>query len=111
MENEKKYCGLNHCEVGHLIAEHWNLPEAIAETIKYHHTPQDAIMEYRKMVTIIAIANIFAHVHQQEIDLEPIFFDNINLETLNLDINSIYDIFSLVKTELQNENSLEEFFD
>ena len=111
MENEKKYCGLNHCEAGHLIAEHWNLPEAIAETIKYHHSPQEAMNEYRQMVTIIAIANIFAHVHQQEIDLEPAFFDNINLEILNLDINSIFDIFSLVKSELQDENSLEEFFD
>ena len=108
---EKKYCGLNHCEVGHLIAEHWNLPEAISETIRYHHAPQEALPEHRKMVTVVAIANIFAHVSQKEIDLEPEFFDNINLELLQLGINEIYDIFAFVKEEIKTETDLEEFFD
>ncbi len=111
LANEKKYCGLDHCEAGHLIAEHWNLPEPIAEAIRYHHEPQSAIAEYRNMVGVVAISNIFAHVHEKDIELAPQLFKGIDLEVIGLDVAKIFDIYAFVEQELQNENGLDEFFE
>lgn len=35
-------CGVSHSETGNWIAERWQLPAEIAETIRYHHTPEMA---------------------------------------------------------------------
>lgn len=33
-------CGVTHAETGNWIAERWQLPAEIAESIRYHHTPE-----------------------------------------------------------------------
>lgn len=38
-EAEERVIGFAHQEVGSLIAEKWNLPEAIVRCIRYHHSP------------------------------------------------------------------------
>jgi len=35
--------GIDHCEVGRIIAEHWQLPQGITDAIAYHHAPDDKI--------------------------------------------------------------------
>ncbi len=41
-EAEREVLGVDHAEIGALIAENWNLPPAIIETIRWHHTPTAA---------------------------------------------------------------------
>ncbi len=41
-EIEKKLIGIDHAQVGGLMAEHWNLPAALVESIRYHHYPAAA---------------------------------------------------------------------
>lgn len=36
---EKEAIGMTHGELGHLVADHWNLPYPIAEAIHHHHAP------------------------------------------------------------------------
>ena len=36
---EEKVFGANHAEVGHWLAERWNLPKPLAEAIRLHHLP------------------------------------------------------------------------
>jgi putative nucleotidyltransferase with HDIG domain len=36
---EREVFGLHHGEIGGLLAEHWNMPEAIVDTIRFHHEP------------------------------------------------------------------------
>lgn len=36
---EKEVLGFTHCEVGALLAKHWQLPDSICSIIKNHHTP------------------------------------------------------------------------
>ena len=33
--------GLTHAEVGGRLGEHWNLPEAVVETIRHHHSARE----------------------------------------------------------------------
>lgn len=39
MEAEQEVLGCSHQEIGALLAEQWQLPEAIVRCIRYHHTP------------------------------------------------------------------------
>ncbi len=38
-EIEKKLIGIDHAQAGSLMAEHWNFPAALSESIHFHHYP------------------------------------------------------------------------
>lgn len=38
-EVERQIFGLDHCEIGQIIGQHWGLPEEIIESILRHHNP------------------------------------------------------------------------
>ncbi len=56
---EQDMLGLDHQEVGGLIAEKWKLNEAITEAICYHHSPELAAPENRQLVAAIALADCY----------------------------------------------------
>ncbi len=56
---EQDVLGLDHQEVGRLIAEKWKLNEAITEAICYHHSPELAAPENRQLVAAIALADCY----------------------------------------------------
>ncbi|HZW24723.1 MAG TPA: HDOD domain-containing protein [Gallionella sp.] len=39
-EIEMELMGMTHCEIGALLARHWNLPEDIVEVAAHHHAPE-----------------------------------------------------------------------
>jgi len=45
IELERAVTGLDHAELGGRIAEHWNLPDILYESIAYHHEPERASVE------------------------------------------------------------------
>jgi HD-like signal output (HDOD) protein len=47
---EIEVLGVNHAELGGLVAQHWNLPPIIVEGISYHHAPQDAYYAHSESV-------------------------------------------------------------
>jgi putative nucleotidyltransferase with HDIG domain len=51
--------GMNHAEIGALIAEKWNFPENLIHAIRYHHNPLAAPKECRDMVESVYLANMF----------------------------------------------------
>jgi putative nucleotidyltransferase with HDIG domain len=51
--------GLNHAEIGALIAEKWNFPDPLVMAIRYHHDPESADPEYRDLVQAVYLANMF----------------------------------------------------
>ncbi|MCL2528583.1 MAG: HDOD domain-containing protein [Defluviitaleaceae bacterium] len=50
--------GLNHAEIGALIAEKWNFHENMIMTIRYHHNPSMAPKNCQKMVQTVYFANL-----------------------------------------------------
>jgi putative nucleotidyltransferase with HDIG domain len=70
--------GLNHSEIGAMIAKKWNFPEALINAIKFHHTPTVAPVEYRDVVFTVYLANALAHFGEDEIGIDQI--DNSVLE-------------------------------
>jgi len=50
--------GLNHAEIGALIAEKWNFPESMILAIRYHHNPSMAPKDSQKLVQVVYLANM-----------------------------------------------------
>jgi len=57
---ERTKLGIDHCEAGFALAEHWNLPEPDREIIKMHHTPKDATPEVAHLCYAVHVADIIA---------------------------------------------------
>ncbi|MFC1511577.1 HDOD domain-containing protein [Candidatus Latescibacterota bacterium] len=59
LTEEKAVMGINHCEVGLKLAEHWKLPDQFGEVIFSHHNPE---RNYESnLLKAIYLANIVAH--------------------------------------------------
>ena len=55
---ESEILGVNHGEVGGLMAQHWKLPESIVRGISYHHNPAEG---GDTICYVVALANLTAH--------------------------------------------------
>lgn len=60
-EAEEKVIGTSHSKVGSWLAEKWNLPKIIVESIEFHHQPWEAKTE-PLLVAIVSIANYLCHL-------------------------------------------------
>lgn len=56
---EKEVFKLDHCEVGGIVAEMWNLPEVVVKAIKEHHKPIGNTMR-SSLSDYVAMGNSFA---------------------------------------------------
>jgi putative nucleotidyltransferase with HDIG domain len=60
VEYETVNIGINHCQVGGMIAEKWNLGPSMQDAIKIHH-PQEGIDRHNLVVKCIGTANLLAN--------------------------------------------------
>jgi putative nucleotidyltransferase with HDIG domain len=51
--------GMNHAEIGALIAEKWNFPDALVNAIRYHHDPEAAPSTVKDLVDTVYLSNMF----------------------------------------------------
>ncbi|MDR2340481.1 MAG: HDOD domain-containing protein [Deltaproteobacteria bacterium] len=56
-EAENKVLDFDHAEIGQWLAEHWNLPESLAEPMRFHHKPEKAVLK-PEWTAIVHIADI-----------------------------------------------------
>ena len=56
-EAEQEILGITHSEIGYIIAERWNLPEKIANIIRFHHSPADAPENFAASAAVICGAD------------------------------------------------------
>lgn len=74
--------GVNHGEIGALIAEKWNFPAPIVNVIRYHHDWEAAPENLRKLTSIVYLADMMAHFEEQTVDFYQI--DKNILETYKI---------------------------
>lgn len=55
-EIERNVFGLDHCQIGELVARHWGLPEEITEAIARHHHPDTPALGKLAAITHVAEA-------------------------------------------------------
>jgi len=64
--------GLNHADIGALIARKWNFPEQLVQGIKYHHEPLMTPLQYKDVVFCVYLANAFHDLERELITFEQI---------------------------------------
>jgi len=65
---EKLLAGVNHSEVGALIAEKWNFPDIIITVIRHHHEPDMASPATKKLTSLVYLADMLTHYETHEVD-------------------------------------------
>lgn len=63
---ENKVLGLDHCLVGEMIAEKWQLGALLNDSLRYHHQPAGAAGENYQTVAIVALADAYANLTASE---------------------------------------------
>ncbi|OGF97077.1 MAG: hypothetical protein A3F83_16205 [Candidatus Glassbacteria bacterium RIFCSPLOWO2_12_FULL_58_11] len=57
-ESEQKVIGIDHSEVGSMLAQKWSLNEALVNSILYHHRPQE---KEGQLTWVVHMANYLVH--------------------------------------------------
>jgi len=93
IEAEKKVLGFTHAQVGAEIANLWNLPKEIVESIRYHHDPASA-KEHPKLVAIVHVGNILCISFGIGIGADGLAytFHPSSLELLKLQVNDLFNL-------------------
>ena len=63
LENERRFFGISHAELGYVFCLEWQIPEAIAAVVACHHAKEhdlNAFSAYHLEIAIIAFANYVA---------------------------------------------------
>jgi putative nucleotidyltransferase with HDIG domain len=64
--------GLNHADIGALIARKWNFPEQHVHGIRHHHEPLMTPLQYKDVVFCVYLANAFADLERGYVTFEQI---------------------------------------
>jgi putative nucleotidyltransferase with HDIG domain len=62
-EAERQATGLDHAEIGALLAQRWGLPDPIVSGIAYHHRPAEALPSLRRTAVLARVAEQTAVAH------------------------------------------------
>jgi HD-like signal output (HDOD) protein len=60
---EHSALGFTHCDTGKILAEHWRLPEDIAEVVEHHHDVQQAKL-HPALVSLVSLSDQLCHAHE-----------------------------------------------
>jgi putative nucleotidyltransferase with HDIG domain len=74
--------GMNHAEIGALIAEKWNFPEGLVNSIRFHHDPSSAPEGNRDLVHTVYLANMFCEFETGGVAFDQ--FDPVVLENFGI---------------------------
>jgi len=64
--------GMNHAELGALIAEKWNFPERLVSAIRYHHDPESASKDCKDLVDTVYLANMFCEYENGNVTFDQL---------------------------------------
>jgi putative nucleotidyltransferase with HDIG domain len=85
--------GMNHAELGALIAEKWNFPDSLVAAIRYHHDPASAPEEFKNLADSVYLANMFC-----EYESGNAGFDQLDPEALaNFSLNNKKQVDTLLE--------------
>ncbi|MDD9303737.1 MAG: HDOD domain-containing protein [Desulfobacter sp.] len=86
IDSEKKILGITHCQAGAILADKWQLSDALCQVIRYHHTPEKA-NENQDLVAIVYLADLIMEKFLAGYDLEQIQTHSLVPVLKQLDLN------------------------
>jgi len=76
-EVEEKLIGINHMQAGSRLAELWDLPDVLQESIAFHHSPEKA-KGYPDVTHIVYLADFILSRYHMGHEIERMDTDNFN---------------------------------
>src|SRR5579863_8292082 len=67
---ERSALGFTHCDTGKILAEHWRLPEDIAEVVEHHHDVQQAKL-HPTLVGLVSLSDRLCQEHNLGYGISP----------------------------------------
>jgi HD-like signal output (HDOD) protein len=92
LDVEKEVLGYSHQEIGSFLSDKWNLPDAICDSIRFHHNPNGAQLD-KKLAAIVH----FADYMTQKLQVGSFYWD-VDLRLIEEDI-SILDFENIEKAD------------
>ena len=88
--------GMNHAEIGSMVAEKWNFPEQLVCAIRYHHDPLAVAPEDQDLVFTVYMANMLCEYEVGDVtygQFEPEVLDSFGINSQK-QIDSLLERFS-----------------
>ncbi len=99
---ERLSTGYNHAEVGAKIAEKWNFPKSLIQSIRFHHNPENCEKEYKELVYSVYLANAICDMEKGDMN-----FDQLNTHVLDFfqisNADQIKHIIDRLSKDFENE--------
>jgi len=104
LQAEEIVFGVTHAEIGSWLAEKWNFPDQLVESIAHHHNPNDS-SEYKEIVSIIHKADFLCQKYKiGNFDLEEtLLYTDSNGLSLYQDIDMSEDFINIFKQVILDE--------
>jgi putative nucleotidyltransferase with HDIG domain len=92
LEAEKSVLDFTHADIGHWLAEKWNLPKTVLDTTLYHHTPSLAGRNAKRVAVIHLADYVTTRKMLSPTENDPNYpLDYASLDILNISENDIRD--------------------
>lgn len=108
LEAEESIFGVTHAQVGGWLAERWNLPDHLIESITHHHTPGEAQLN-PNLVALIHCADVLANrLNAKPVEFDKgVEFDPKALELLQLNDESVLNQY-ILEYQIVIQNDIEQ---
>jgi len=113
IEEERRFFGVTHAEMGHVFCLEWQLPASITAMVAFHHnqpTETSAYAHFKTETAIVSFANYIAWIqgigsssYDTHSTLQSAVLDTIDVDRLDLD--------ALLQLVDQDMRSTQEFYD
>jgi putative nucleotidyltransferase with HDIG domain len=93
---ENLAAGMNHADIGAMIAEKWNFPESLVIAIRYHHDPASAPEKDRSLVDTVYLANMLCEYERGDVTFDqfaPGVLERFSITTKN-QLDSLLELFA-----------------
>ncbi|MBR9980751.1 MAG: HDOD domain-containing protein [Desulfatitalea sp.] len=105
---ERQALGIDHTEVGHLLARQWSLPDYLAGTIKNHHYP-DKESVHKPLALIVYLADLLLSRFRIGLEFERLDTRTLanHLASLDLGVEGFAELVDLIPKTVLNPTTAE----
>jgi diguanylate cyclase (GGDEF)-like protein/putative nucleotidyltransferase with HDIG domain len=113
IEEERRFFGITHAEMGHVFCLEWQLPTSITAIVACHHNQpakKSPYFKYKTEIAIVSFANYIAWIqgigsatHDSHTKLQHAVLETIDIDQLNLE--------ALLQQVDQDMKATQEFYD
>jgi putative nucleotidyltransferase with HDIG domain len=96
-EAEKEILGIDHTQVGSILARKWSFPESLIDIIRNHHEPEKAV-RHLELAHVVCLADLLMCRFHSGLELERLNTEALasRMETIGLSTDKFADMVDLI---------------